>query len=44
MYQQDIDNKNAALKTIYGIDRDKGVNTSNTQGNNTGVYTGGTVG
>lgn len=44
MYQQDVDNKNAALKAIYGIDRDKGGDTSNTQGSNTGVYTGDTVG
>lgn len=36
MYQQDIDNKNAALKTIYGIGVDKGNNTGNTQGGNVG--------
>lgn len=41
IYQQDVDNKNAALKALYGGNATP-TNISNTK--NTGVYTGDTVG
>lgn len=43
MYQQDVDNKSAALRALYGIGGNEGGGTNNTLSSNIGGYVGGTV-